>query len=156
MPDIILALLVFGPLVITYFLKSNAALSFLALCVGFVMSTSIVGDLKHLLSETNLSVTNDTLAAGLIALPFLLTLLLSRHGRARGPLFVGQLVAALAGGGLLALSIGPLLTSSSQFNITSDGAWNNLTKIQASVIGIGGALSLVLIWLTNFRHSRKH
>lgn len=156
MPDVILALLVFGPLVVTYFLKSNAALSFLALCVGFVMSTSIVGDLKHLLSETNLSVTNDTLAAILIALPFLLTLLLSRHGHARGPFFVAQLAAALAGGGLLALSIGPLLTSSSQFNITSGGAWNNLTKIQASVIGIGGALSLVLIWLTNFRHSRKH
>jgi hypothetical protein len=156
MPDVVLAVLVFGPLAITYFLKSNAALSFLALCAGFVLSTSVIGDLKHLLSETNLSVTNDTLAALLIALPFLLTLILTRHGHAKGPLLIAQLAAAVAGGGLLALSIGPLLTASSPFNVTSASLWSDLSKIQASVIGVGGLISLLLVWTAHSHRSKKH
>ncbi len=156
MPDILLAIMVFGPLVITYFLKSNAALGFLALCVGFVLSTSVIGDLKHLLSETHLSIANDTLGAILVLVPFLLTLLLSRHGHARGPMFFFQLIAALAGGGLLALSLGPLLTSSASFNVTDSSAWNELTKIQAGVIGFGSLLSLLLVWTHSYKHAKKH
>jgi len=157
MPDIVLAILVFGPLVITYFLKSNAALSFLALCVGFVLSTSVIGDLKHLLSETNLSVTNDTLGVILLLAPLLLTLLLTRKSHEKGLIFIIHLITALAAGGLLALSIGPLLSSSSQFDVTSSSAWNDLVKIQASVIGVGALLSLLLVWLgTSHHHFKKH
>ena len=155
MADIALAVLVFLPLMLTYFLKSNAAMGFIVLCVGFVLSTSVIGDLKHLLSQTNLTVTNDTLAVILIALPLLLTLLLTRHGHSRGPLFIAQLAAALAAGALLALSIGPLITST-QFDVTSSGAWKDLTNVQAAVIGIGSLISLLLIWAGDFRHAKKH
>lgn len=157
MPDVTLAALVFGPLVITYFLKSNAALGFLALCVGFVSSTSVIGDLKHLLSETNLSVANDTIGLILLLLPLVLTLLLSKGFIAhRGPGFILQLAAALCTGGLLALSAGPLLSSSSQFDATSSSLWKNLTSAQAVIIGAGGLLSLLIVWSHNFRAHRRH
>lgn len=156
MPDIALAVLVFGPLVITYFLKSNAALSFVALCVGFVLSTSVIGNLSRLLSEKNLSVTNDTLGLIILGVPLLLTLALTRRAVIhRNLTFILQLLTALAAGGLLALSAGPLLSSSSQFNVTTGHYWNDLVKIQSEVIGAGATLSLLLIWYSSFRH-HKH
>lgn len=155
MADIVLAVLILAPIVLTYILKSNAALGFLALCAGFVLSTSVIGDLKHLLSETNLSVTSDTLAAGIITLPFLITLLLCRHKGGKGPLLYAQLLAALAGGALLALSIGPLLAST-QFNVLDSSFWTQLQKTQAAVIGAGGLLSLILVWLGGSKHAKKH
>jgi Na+-transporting methylmalonyl-CoA/oxaloacetate decarboxylase beta subunit len=81
MANVILAVLLFAPLVITFLLKSNAALSFMALCVGFVLSTSVIGDLKHLLSEINLSATNSTLALVILIAPPVITLLLTRNRR---------------------------------------------------------------------------
>lgn len=155
MPDIVLAVVIAAPVLITYIFKSNAALGYLALCVGFVLSTSVVGDLKHLLSETNLSVASNTLALALIGLPYLLTLLLCRKAHARGPMLIANLAAALLGGGLLALSAGPLINSISTINILDDNFWKQLIKYQSAIIGAGGLLSLVLVWLAP-RHSKKH
>lgn len=157
MVDVTLAVLVFGPLVITYFLKSNAALGFLSLCVGFVLSTSVIGDLKHLLSETNLSVSDQTLGLALVLLPLIITLLITRtHTHGKGLGLIAQLICALCAGGLLALSLGPLLTDSSQFNISSSSLWKDLSKAQAGIIGAGSLLSLLAIWSHNFRNHKKH
>jgi hypothetical protein len=155
MTEATLAVLIFGPLVITYFLKANAALAFLALCAGFVLNTSVIGNLKQLLSQMNLSLTNETLGLALLLVPLILTLLLTRrHSHHKSLLFFCQLLAALAAGGLLALSAGPLLAGSANFNFTNTSFWDNLTKIQAGVIGIGAAISLILIWLSNFKHPK--
>jgi cytochrome bd-type quinol oxidase subunit 2 len=156
MADISLAVLVFGPLAITFLLKSNAALSFLALCAGFVVSTSVIGDLKHLLSEANLSLTDSTLATILIIAPLLITLLLTRRANTRGFKFWLQLAVALCAGGLLALSLGPVLTSSGQFDITSSRFWGDLQKIQSWVIGGGALLGLLLVWSKSYKsHDHK-
>lgn len=156
MPDIVLAALVLGPAVITYFLKSNAALGFLALCAGFVLSTSVIGDLKHLLSETNLSVTNDTLGIALLVLPLLLTLLLSRKSHAKGLALYANLIAALLSGGLLALSAGPLINSTVSFNVLDSSFWTQLEKYQSAIIGAGALISLLLVWLGTGHHAKKH
>ncbi|MBI2589075.1 hypothetical protein HYW35_02650 [Candidatus Saccharibacteria bacterium] len=156
MAEILLAVLVLGPLVITFLLKSNAALGFLVLCVGFVLSTSVIGDLKSLLSQLNLSATSSTLAILLLSLPLILTLLLSRHSSGKGLRFWLQLVAALCAGGLLALSVGPVLGSSSQFNLTTSSFWTNLQKIQSEIIGIGALISLVLIWFGDLKRHGRH
>jgi len=156
MPDVVLAGLILGPVIITYFLKSNGALGFLALCVGFVLSTSVIGDLKHLLSETNLSIANDTLALALLGLPLVLTLLLSRKAHAKGLFFYAQLLAALLAGGLLALSAGPLINSSVSFNVLDSNFWTQLQKYQSGIIGAGALLSLLLVWLGSSHHTKKH
>lgn len=155
MPDIVLAALIVLPVFITYVFKSNAALGFLSLCVGFVLSTSVVGDLKHLLSETNLSVASNTLALALIGLPYLFTLLLCHKAHGRGPMLIANLAAALLGGGLLALSAGPLINAVSTINILDDNFWKQLIKYQSAIIGAGALLSLFLVWLSP-KHSKKH
>lgn len=158
MTDVVLAVLIFGPLALTFLLKSNAALSFLALCVGFVVSTSAIGGLKQLLSQVNLSVTDSTLATILITAPLIITLLLTRRANTKGMKFWLQLVIALCAGGLLSLSLGPVLVSSGQFDITSSNLWGDLLKIQSWVIGGGALLSLLLIWSksVNKKGSTKH
>jgi cytochrome bd-type quinol oxidase subunit 2 len=158
MADISLAVLVFGPLAITFLLKSDAALGFLALCAGFVVSTSAIGDLKQLLSEANLSVTDSTLATIIIVAPLVITLLLTRRAATRGLKFWLQLAVALCAGGLLALSLGPVLTSSGQFNLIDSRFWGDLQKIQSWVIGGGAFLSLLLVWSKSFKQkpSKKH
>lgn len=156
MAEILLAVLIFGPLALTFFLKSNAALGFLVLCAGFVLSTSVIGDLKHLLSQLNLSTTSSTIGIILLTVPLILTLLATRGSAGRGIKFWLQLTSALCGGGLLALSVGPILSSSSQFDVTTSSFWTNLQKIQSEIIGTGALISLLLIWFGGFRRFGKH
>lgn len=155
MTDAILAALILSPAIITFLLKSNAALGFLALCASFVVSTSAVGDLKQLLNQMDLTVTETTLALVVLVLPLLMTLLLVRSPSGKGVKFVLQLAAAVAAGGLLALSVGPLITASTEFDLEASKLWSNLQNVQAGVIGAGALISFVLIWLGGLSHSRK-
>lgn len=156
MPDTVLAAIIIAPAALTYFLKSNAALGYLALCVGFVLSTSVIGDLKHLLSETNLSLTNDTLAIILISLPFAATLLLTRKAHTKGLMLWTNTAIALLGGALLALSIGPLLNSTANFNVLQTNFWTQLSRYQAAIIGGGAFLSLITVWMGHSKTRKKH
>lgn len=155
MPNAVLVAIILLPVLITLFLQCDAALGFLALCVGFVLSTSVIGDLKHLLRETDLSVTSDTLAILMLIIPYFLTLLIKGKVHSKGPIFVANLVVALLGGGLLALAAGPLIHSSPNFSIMDSSLWEQLTKYQSSIIGAGALLSLVLIWVGPV-HKKKH
>ena len=154
MTDAFIVALIFSPVVLTFLLKSNAALGFLALCVGFVLSTSVIGDLKQLLSEMNLSVTNSTLAITLLVLPLVLTLLLTRKSNRRGLRLWLQLLAALGTGGLLALSVAPVINAA-WLDLSDSDVWKNLLKIQSGVIGAGALLSFTLVWLGAVK-SKKH
>lgn len=156
MTDAILALMIAGPAVITYFLKSNAALGFLSLCVGFVLSTSVITDLKHLLSETNLSLTASTLALILLLGPLAVTMLVTRRSAGKGFKLGLHLLTALCVGGLLALSIGPIINTSSQMNLAGSQIWKNLQKTQSVVIGAGALLSLILIWYGALKKSSRN
>lgn len=156
MAEILLAVMIFGPLALTFLLKSNAALGFLVLCTGFVLSTSVIGDLKNLLSQLNLSTTSSTIGILLLIVPLVLTLLLTRGSAGKGFKFWLQLATALCTGGLLALSVGPILGSSSQFDVTASSFWTSLQKTQSEVIGIGALISLLLIWFGGRGRHGKH
>jgi hypothetical protein len=158
MANTLLAVLIFAPIALTFLLKSNAALAFLTLCVGFVLSTSVIGDLKQLLSELNLSTTESTLALIILLAPPAITLLLTRKSAGHKLFFWLQLVAALGVGGLLALVAGPVLSDTAGVDVTASEFWNDLNNIQSGIIGVGGLLSLLLVWMGNFWHPRakKH
>ena len=153
MTDVLLGALILVPVLLTFMLKSDAALGFLALSTGFVLSTSVIGDLKELLNQMNLSVTDTTIALVLISTPLVLTLLLTRKAHSMGLMLGFSLVAALAAGGLLALSVVPLIGDSAQFNLSKSEIWPQLQSAQAAIIGVGGLLSLLLVWTS---HIRKH
>lgn len=154
MANILLAALLLGPFALTLILKSNAALGFLVLCTSFVLNTSVIGDLKNLLSQLNLSTTSTTLAIVLLAVPLVITMLLTRRSSRKGLKPLIHLVIALCAGGLLALSIVPILSSSLQSDLISSSFWSNLQKIQSEIIGIGALLSLLLIWFSSGKHHK--
>lgn len=158
MTDVILAAIIVVPALVTFFLRSDAALSFLALCAGFVLSTSVVGGLKELLNQMDLSVTDTTLALVLIITPLVLTLLLTRGASRKGVKSWLQIIAALGAGGLLALSVGPLVGSSQEFDLLDSKLWDSLQEYQSLIIGVGALVSLILVWSTHLKvpKGKKH
>jgi hypothetical protein len=72
MADAILAAFVLGPLLLTFLLKSNAALSFLALCAGFVVISFAGSDLQNLTGQLNFSIDSSLVNLFLLILPFVL------------------------------------------------------------------------------------
>ncbi len=155
MADILLAVLVFAPLVITYLLKSNAALGFLALCVGVVLSDFMAGDAQSFLQHFNYWLDISRIGIILLVAPPLITLILARHNLGKFPRSLGQLVVALCLGGVLAIEAMPMLNTIN-YNYASTQTWSDLAKAQSYLVGIGSVGSLLLVWLGNLRPHRKH
>jgi hypothetical protein len=153
MANAILASFVLGPLLLTFLLKSNAALSFLALCAGFVVISFASFDLKNLTGQLNFSVNSSTLNLTLLILPLLLTLLFTKGKSKNGFGRAVSLVIALCAGVLLALVGVPLLSSSLRSGFSDSTAWSDLQKAQAAVVGAGVFLSLMFVWAKNLKKS---
>jgi hypothetical protein len=76
MADALLAVLILFPAVLTFLLKSNAALGFLALCGGFAATTLSGSDIDHLVGQTRItSLTSNNVDLALLSVPLLFTLL---------------------------------------------------------------------------------
>lgn len=160
MADVILAALVLVPALLTWLLKSNAALSFLALCAGFVVISFAGTDLENLTGQLNFSINSGTLNLALLVLPLLFTLLFTKHAFTGGAIRLLHMAIALCAGGLLALIAIPLLSGSVRANFADSKLWMDLQNIQSEVIGAGVFLSLVLIWANSLKKSsikaKKH
>jgi len=155
MPDVVLAVLIFSPLALTFLLKSNAALGFLTLCASFVLITFASADIKNLTHDLSLKLTGSTINLILLVLPLVLTLLLTRKSFT-GPFKLAlQSLAALCAGALLALVSIPLLNRSIRANFDNSWGWTNLQKIQTPIIVAGVVLSLLLVWIGKYSHSPK-
>jgi hypothetical protein len=157
MADVVLAILILLPAVITYFLKSNAALSFLALCGGFAVITLSGSDIQHLIGHTKItSLTSNNIDLALLIVPLLFTLFFtfrsvsSKNGR----LF--SILPALCAGGLLAIVAAPMVGSGLQTNITNSKFWHDLQNIQSYIVSIGLLASLLLVWSGSSKRSKKH
>ncbi len=160
MADVILAALVLGPVVLTFLLKSNAALSFLALCAGFVVICFAGADLKNLTGQLNFKINSSTVNLIVLSVPLVLTLLLTRRTFSGGAARIFHLAVALCTGALLALLAVPLLGGSIRANFAHSNLWSDLRNIQSPAIGAGVFLSLIMVWSKNIKKGpgrfRKH
>jgi hypothetical protein len=160
MGDAILVAFVLAPVILAFFLKSNAASSFLALCAGFVVISFASTDLKNLTGQLNFSINSGMLNLALLVLPLLFTLLFTK-GKAKDGIgrFI-HLAIALCAGGLLALAGIPLLNESIRANFATSNLWPKLQSIQGPVIGAGVFLSLIVTWAKALKKSnikgKKH
>jgi hypothetical protein len=154
MADVILGALVLGPLILTFFLKSNAAMAFLSLCAGFAVISFASTDLENLTGHLDFSINSSALNLVLIGLPLILTLLLVRHAfMGKFGLILHSLIA-LATGALLAVIAVPLLSDSIRANFADSKLWSDLQNIQAGVIGAGVFLSLCVVWASGLKHHK--
>jgi hypothetical protein len=154
MADAIIAALIASPLLITILLKSNAANSFLALCAGFVAISFAGSDLKDLTGQLNFSIDSSLLNILVLALPLLFTLLFTRKSFSGNFKLFLNCVIALSAGALLTLISVPILNSMIDANFADSKVWENLQKFQASIIGVGVFLSLVLVWAKGLKKSK--
>jgi hypothetical protein len=160
MADVILAAFILVPVILTFFLKSNAAQSFLALCAGFVIISFASTDLKSLTGQLNFSIDSGILNLVILVLPLLLTLLFT-HGKAKNGFGrIMQLIIAVCAGGLLALVGIPLMSGLVNADFAGSELWKNLQNIQAPLVGAGVFLSLVMVWSKALKKSnlkdKKH
>jgi hypothetical protein len=157
MPEALLATLVLLPAVLTFLLKSNAAVSFLALCGGFTVITLSGSDVQHLLGKTKItSLTSNDLDLILLVLPLLLTLLFTFKSATSKQLRVLHIIPALCAGALLAIVAAPMFNEALNTDFTKISAWRTMQDVQSYIIGAGLLLSLLLIWTSGFSHTKKH
>jgi hypothetical protein len=156
MVDALLAAFILAPLVLAFFLRSNGAVSFLALCAGFVLTTYVGSDFKNLLNHFGFNSLNlSTLNLILLILPLALTLLLTRHTFEKRSSFLIHGLPVLSAGGLLAVAAIPFLSGSLQDSFNKSHIWFDLQKAQAAYIGIGVLISLLIIWFEGLKHHPK-
>src|SRR3954467_1012840 len=99
MAEALLAVLIFLPVVLTFLLKSNAAMAFLSLCGGFAVITLSGSDIQHLVGQTKItSLTSNDVDLILLLVPTFLTLLLTFRAVSSQRLRFVQLLPALAVG----------------------------------------------------------
>lgn len=162
MSEPLLAVLVFLPAVLTYLLKSNAALAFLALCGGFSVITLSGSDIEHLFGKTKItSLTSNDIDLILLLAPLLLTLLFTFRAVPSGRARILHLLPALGAGALLAIVAGPMLSDiTNSSDVSQLAAWKSLQNAQSWIVGAGLLISLLLLWAGSFiqtkSHSKKH
>jgi hypothetical protein len=156
MSEALLAVLVFLPAVLTYLLKSNAALSFLALCGGFSAITLSGSDIQHLFGKTKItSLTSNDIDLILLLAPLILTLLLTFRAVASSKLRIAHLLPALCAGALLAIVAGPMLSDITNSDISKLTVWKDLQNAESWIVGAGLLSSLLLIWSGGFIHAKS-
>lgn len=157
MADILLGAMILGPLLLTYLLKSNAALAFFSLCASEILILYTVNDASQLFDQLSYTApSSDLLNLGILFIPLILTLLLTRRSVMSGGKFLMHALPALCAGALLALLAAPLLSGTIQADFSNSQIWTNLIRIQAWVIGAGALSSLLLIWFGGLKRYSKH
>src|SRR4051812_7293903 len=111
MAEALLAVLIFLPVVLTFLLRSNAAMAFLALCGGFTAITLSGGDIQQLVGKTKItSLTSNDVDLILLLAPLLLTLLFTFKAVTSKQLRFAHVLPALCAGVMLAIVAGPMLS----------------------------------------------
>lgn len=131
-PLVLMALIVAVPALLIVLARAKAALVFMALCVGTVLST-FVGDSALDMVQTFFKGYNTTTQAivqiGLLVLPMLLTLLFLAKTLSSSQFLINIFPAILTGVTVLLL-VTPLLPAGTMNSIYGTEVWSQLTAYQ--------------------------
>lgn len=148
-----LAALIGIPIVAIMVLRINAALVFMALCLGSVLTQFVAEDAGWLMSLATPSVpaagsvTDSMVKLSLLLLPPLLTaVFMIRTIRGQGKLLL-NLLPAVGVGLLAALLAVPLLPMATAVNILASPVWQEVVKLQDLIVGSSALLCLFVLWL---------
>jgi hypothetical protein len=153
-PTITLASLVIIPIALMLWLRINATLVFLSLCLGNVLVQFVAKDTTdYLVLHANqvpqqaANAGGNTIKLFLLLLPVVLTaIFMIRTVHGRGKLLLNTLPAA--GVGLLgALLVVPLLPSGLSHNVLKSSLWTQATNAQDLIVGASAFVCLLVLWL---------
>jgi hypothetical protein len=152
-PAITLAAIVLVPVAVLLFLRVNAALVFLSLCLGNILVQFIAPDANSFLTlfaahvPRGVDTGNNTVKLALLLLPVVLTtVFMIRTVRGYGRLALNLLPAV--GVGLLgALLVVPLLPPGLSHNIVDASLWSQVQRAQDLIVGASALVCLLVLWL---------
>jgi hypothetical protein len=166
-PDVILAAIVLVPVVLLMFLRINAALVFLSLCLGSVLVQFIAPDAYTFLTlfsahvPKGLDEGNDTIKLILLLFPVVLTavfMIKTVRGKTKSAL---NLLPAAGVGLLGGLLVVPLLPPGLSHNIINSSSWAEVAKAQDLIVGASALVCLFVLWLQrpktgHDKHDKHH
>lgn len=157
---VILAVIVFAPLVVLTFMRANAAVAFLALCLGSVLGGFVAKDLVSALKGYIAPPTDitDTIAALILLwVPVVLVAIFMMKTIAPKQRIVNAL-PALAVGLLGVLLTVPFLPGDMQTQLRASDWYEYVDTYKALIVIAGTAISLGLLRMrkSGDTHAKKH
>lgn len=167
-PTLTLAALVLLPAILLLWLRVNATLVFLSLCLGDVLVQFVAKDTMEYLTlhagqvpSQASNAGSDTIKLALLLLPVVLTtIFMIRTIHGNGKLLLNALPAV--GVGLLgALLVVPLLPPGLSHNVLRSPLWSQVLNVQDIIVGASAFICLLVLWLQRpksgeGKHGKKH
>lgn len=155
MAEVALVAIILAPAVLAFLLRSNVALSFLALCAGFTVTTYASQTIQDWLNPIAWHLDINFINLAFMAVPLLLTLLLTRRSLSKGFQLIFHIILALGAGAILAIMVGAALSNLGLVNYTNSELLNELSKVQNHLIITTALTSLLLVWARGLK-GKKH
>jgi hypothetical protein len=157
---ITLACIIILPIAVIVFLRVNAALVFLSLCLGDVLTQFVAtndNSLTNLLYSSHVNASlhppNDTWRLILLLLPVVITTVIMVHtikGNSRRLL---NLLPAVGFGLVGALLVVPVLPATAAQDVINNSLWSQLTKYQGVIVLLSALACLSMLWLQRSKSS---
>jgi hypothetical protein len=147
-----LAAIILIPVMILMFLKINATLVFLSLCLGDVLVQFMSPDANQFLTlfsahvPKGIDASDNLIKILLLLLPVVLTaLFMIRTVKGNNKLILNVL-PALGVGLLGSLLLAPLLPSNLSHNVINTQLWSQIKDAQDLIVGVSGLSCLLVLW----------
>ncbi|RTK94987.1 hypothetical protein EKI60_00820 [Candidatus Saccharibacteria bacterium] len=158
-PLIVIGLLVGIPTMLIVLAQARAALVFMSLCVGSVLSTFLGDqalDMLQLFTKNYGPGMQSGVRLGLLVFPALLTILFLGRTAAGGKWLINLFPALLTGVTAMFLAL-PVLPETLQAAVYGTSLWDELLQYRELLIGVASLLCLFQLWAggKNFKHAKK-
>lgn len=156
-PIVLIALLIGIPILLIFLIHSNAAMVFMALCAGFLLTQFVTDESTNILSSFfphNGSLNSSIVQLSLLYAPVLFTALFMKKSVSGAKALFNIIPAAAVGivGALLAV---PLLPGGVQHNIVTTQAWTSIEQYQAFIVSAAVLVSLLSLWFSKPKPDKK-
>lgn len=147
--DIFLLAALLVPTVVLAFLRINAVMVFMSLCLGHVLVQYVAGDANsfvHMFAPHLSPLMTSLLQVIILLAPAVLTavfMLFSVHGRLRT---ITNILPAAGVGSLGVLLTVPLLPAGLSHAMQTAPLWAQLSRLQALIVGVSAIIGLVFLW----------
>lgn len=153
-PELILGAVVVVPVVLLMFLRVNAALVFMSLCLGSVLVQFVGSDPDSVTSwisvtqgASNVNIDDATLKLILLLAPVVLTVLFMIKTVKGTPKLILNVFPAIGVGMLGALLVVPLLSGDISQDIIDSSLWGEVLKLQNVIVGVTALVCLLVLWM---------
>lgn len=156
MADFVIVLLIALPATLVYFLKSNGAVVFLALCAGYVAAALAGNELADSLSASDFKLRNTDLDLLFMFLPLAFSIFLTSGAVAGKSRVVMHAIAAGLAGALFVVAGAFFLNISLHLSLEDTKIWPQLRHAQSYIAGGGALYALILLWFFSKHPLKKH